>query len=329
MSDPPNNAAPLYGKPGWLDWLSRIIARTVYRLPRFAPSRFKQKSLLPIWDELDGEPFVVQSSDGVEIHAVRCMGKPPKDGVERLPIVFAHGWTEVKEYHHRLARLLTSRGHEFVIYDQRAHGQSKAKFSTLGVREPDDLAAVIDGAIQRGWLGRRFILMGVSMGGATVLRQAARDRRVAGVVAYAPFASFVEANQTFKQRVFRFAGSDWVTRGAIGAAERWGFDIRESAPVNCVAEIDAPMLYIVGANDRHLPAEHHTQKLAAVTDSEVVIVPGANHFNICYLAWPEADDAMLAFVDQVSRHVARREADDETTGDNHPAESCNELVNEH
>jgi len=293
---------------GRMDWLSRFISRVVFRLPRVSPLRFAQRRLARHLLDLDGQPFEAVTDDGVVIHGVRFAGNDNDSSASdahesrsvKIPVIFSHGWTEVKEFHHRLVRLLTGLGHDFIIYDQRAHGKSRAKFCTMGVREPDDLQRVIQTATQRGWLSGRYILMGVSMGGATVLQHTARDQNVAGVVAYAPYATFVSANRTFKSRMAPFVNDAWVVRGGIAASRKWGFDIRDARPIDHVSDIKAPILYIAGERDVHLPADDHARKLAAVTGSELVIVPEASHFNICTRPWKAADQAMLRFVDRKS-----------------------------
>lgn len=81
------------------------------------------------------------------------------------------------------ARFLHAAGYRVLLYDSRGTGQSGGSFS-FGAREVDDVLGAI-GFISRS--AGKIGLLGVSLGAGDALAAAARDRRVAAVVADSPY----------------------------------------------------------------------------------------------------------------------------------------------
>jgi uncharacterized protein len=289
------------GGVGPCDWISRGIATALLHGPRLSPARVAQRFLCGHVTDLGGQRFGVNTPDGLRLAAVRFPGRAVDQ--PRLPVVFLHGWMQVKECQLRMARVFVARGHDVVLFDSRAHGRSQGRHTTFGVRERDDLAAVLDKMAARGWADGRVITAGVSMGAATALMHAADDHRVAGVVAFAPFASLREAVRSYRRRYAPCLSNAWGVRGFEQATDRLGFALDEAAPITGIARIDAPVLILVGQRDKNLSERDHARVLAAARSAErcqVHVVPGANHFNICRKPWPGMDDAVTAFCSRVS-----------------------------
>jgi alpha-beta hydrolase superfamily lysophospholipase len=304
---PATPSIPVPDRPRWMDWLARVIAWGTITMPRIAPSRWRQDANRRRGDDLVSEWFEVTADDGVRLDAVRFPSKVDHARDEaaaraaRPTLFFSHGWTETKEYHIRLVRVLTSAGFPVVLYDQRGHGRSGGS-CTLGVLEPGDLRAVIDEAQRRGWTAGgdgRVFTMGVSLGGATVLRHAAGDARVAGVVAFTPYSRFVDAIRSYGRRYAPWFNRDWLVRGFVQSCAGRGFDIAEASPIRGMAQVAAPVLLVVGEADRNLPGWEHTRVLldaARPGRCRMITVREATHFNICMRRWPGLDEQLLAFL---------------------------------
>jgi pimeloyl-ACP methyl ester carboxylesterase len=307
-------------QPGPFDCISRAIAWVSMRIPRVAPAAWWQDYNKMRGNDLVAQAFEVVADDGVKLAALhlpaarqtRLMQQPehahdpglPPPSPSPLPVVFAHGWTETKEVYFRFARLLLARGHDVILFDQRGHGDSGGQFSSIGSLETRDLRRVIDEAARQGFIGQRVITMGISMGGAAVLCEAADDPRVAGVVSFAPYTSYVNAVRCYQRRMFPFVGGDWAVRGFEQMAARSGFDPHAAAPISVIRRIACPILIIVGQQDVNLPAAEHSRVLAAACDHGrclLVEVPHANHFDVARDPWPIKDAAVVRFCAQVDR----------------------------
>ncbi|MFN2484689.1 MAG: alpha/beta hydrolase [Candidatus Limnocylindria bacterium] len=109
-----------------------------------------------------------------------------------------------------------------VLFDLRNHGRSQAMHTAMGVREQDDVSAVLD------WLARekapqRVGLSGLSMGGVTALNVAAGDGRVAAVAVdstHATIGNTIEARLRNQRYPLTLPGywavilGTWVRTGA-------------------------------------------------------------------------------------------------------------------
>ena len=82
-------------------------------------------------------------------------------------------------------------GYNVLLVDQRAQGESEGKTICFGLKEKYDLVKWVEYANARFGADTRIILVGVSMGGATVLEASELElpENVVGVIADSPFSS--------------------------------------------------------------------------------------------------------------------------------------------
>jgi pimeloyl-ACP methyl ester carboxylesterase len=246
-----------------------------------------------------GRSFRVTTRDHVRLHAWHFPAAADAPAAaQRLPIVMLHGWIEVKEFHFRRARQLSQQGHTVVLFDHRGHGRSDTAPASFGLREREDLSAVIDAAQARGFIGQRVITMGFSMGAATCLQHAANDERVAGVVAFAPFVDLAKAINSFRSRLASKVPERWLLAGFERATAQVGYQVADVSTLQCVAQLDKPVLLIEAAKDRNLPPIDHVEPLAKAKQRgllERFVVDEANHMTLCRADWPGLDEAVMRF----------------------------------
>jgi pimeloyl-ACP methyl ester carboxylesterase len=254
-----------------------------------------------------GHAFYVTTDDGIRLHAWYFPAVPPSraDAASqaRLPIVMLHGWLEIKEFHFNRARQLSRRGHDVILFDHRGHGRSDAAPASFGVRERCDLTEVIDEAQKRGLVGERVITMGFSMGAATCLQQAASDRRVAAVVAFAPFVDLRQAIKSFRDRLARRVPDQWLLPGFERATEEAGYRLDDVSTLEAIEHLSQPVLLIEGDRDHNLPPATHVEPLAAAKRQgrlERFVVEGATHLTLCRQLWPGLDETVERFCAEVS-----------------------------
>lgn len=194
-------------------------------------------------------------------------------------LILVHGLGGNREHHLELARDLASLGYGTFMPDLRAHGDSDADVSTLGVREASDMASAV------AWLRlqpdvdpERLGIYGSSLGAATALLAAAELTALRAVVADSSFASidWVVQNQLEPfVRLPRFLGPLISTLGSLQA----GVQASTIAPVNVVGQIaPRPLLLIHGTADETFRLDN-TQLLAAAAGepTETWILPGVGH----------------------------------------------------
>ncbi len=181
-------------------------------------------------------------------------------------VVIAHGWGSNKSNMLDRASILHE-AYNLVLFDFRNHGQSGEAPTTQGVREADDLRAVID------WLEvtkapDRLAVLGVSMGGASALNEADGDERVDALIIESTHATLANAIQARLDRggyPLSLPGS-WAT--LLGTLIRTGEDVSAADPVQAARRFDErPILFISGGGDESIGPRDATDLLAAAEAS--------------------------------------------------------------
>jgi len=279
---------------------ARMIAAIVLGLPRVSPLRplgwLRRRRMIAA----GALPVTARAFDGSRIDAL-FFRATHQAADPRLPVVINHGYVEVKEMHQREVNLLRAHGHDVLLYDLRAHGRSGGRFTTLGAWEPRDLASLIDAAVAQQIIGPRVITMGYSTGASTVLQHAARDTRVAGVIALAPFADLTSAVRSFHAKFGPRIPVDRLMQGFVRSTQSRGFTMTESNALTAIAHIDVPVLLVSGDRDVHLPPNDHFSPLAAAArhrdNVQQLVIPDADHLSIYMRRWPQLDEAIARFCD--------------------------------
>ena len=130
----------------------------------------------------DAEAWSTRTSDGITL---RGWFLPTRD--RRQLIVLVHGmwssWLEMAA----LGRDLHNRGFDVLLFDLRGHGQSDPSRLYLGRRERADIRAVMSWAQNEGFTDDRIGWLGYSMGGSTLLMEAARNPQIHVAVIDSPY----------------------------------------------------------------------------------------------------------------------------------------------
>lgn len=192
---------------------------------------------------------------------------------------------------------LMFRGYNLVLFDFRAHGGSSGRSCTYGLREKEDVLAVVD------WLrrarpaqSRRIVGLGSSLGALALARAAAEDERIETVILDSPFTSPRALAMQHSARVPLLGPAlaaivlhemSWLT-----GADFWN-DGAEAA-VRAIAP--RPILIIHGDDDVLMPRSH-AQRLfdIAAGPREIWFGPGP-HSNIITTAPDEYAERVFAFI---------------------------------
>lgn len=195
-------------------------------------------------------PGEAAGSDLIAIDGVRIAGWyiPAANQAAAAPtVVLAHGNGKTKSQMLRWAEPLHPQ-YNLVLFDFRNHGQSSGDRTTFGVREVRDLQAVVD------WLETTkspssIAVLGVAMGGAAVIGEAADDERVEAVILDSTHATLASALQArLESRGFPLAlPGAWSI--LLGGLLRTGEDLSVADPVQAIERIGQRPVLIVAAGD--------------------------------------------------------------------------------
>jgi pimeloyl-ACP methyl ester carboxylesterase len=195
-------------------------------------------------------------------------------------VVLAHGNGKTKSEMLSWAEPLHAT-YNLVLFDFRNHGQSSGEVTTLGVQETRDVQAVID------WLDKSkapssIAVLGVSMGGAAAIDEAADDERVAAIIIDSTHATLVSALEAqLKSRGFPLAlPGSWSI--LLGGLLRTGEDLSVSDPVQAIARIgERPVLIVTAGQDEAVGPRDAEELMAAAVQQgaqiELQTCPAAGH----------------------------------------------------
>lgn len=170
------------------------------------------------------------------------------------------------------------RGHNLLLVDQRAHGRSGGKALSFGALESHDCLSWARYAEERFGKDTKTLLVGLSMGAATVLIASALDlpQSVCGIIADCPCSSGEEIiRMVAKKRGYPI----WLLMPflRLGARLFGGFSLKDSDVLRAVPKSRVPILLIHGESDDFVPCEM-SEKIKAANERIVFeTFPGATH----------------------------------------------------
>ena len=149
--------------------------------------------------------------------------------------------------------IFLSLGWNVLLIDQRAHGKSEGSTITFGVKEKYDAVDWADYARERK-KGAPVFLVGISMGGATVLMASAmaEERGIKGIAADCPYSSPYEIIS--KVMVDKGLKPSLLMPLVSLSASLFGhFRLKSESAAEAVEKSSLPILIIHGLDDRFVP----------------------------------------------------------------------------
>jgi pimeloyl-ACP methyl ester carboxylesterase len=200
-------------------------------------------------------------------------------------VLVLHGIRSDKFWFVGLARKIAARGFRAVIPDLRGHGRSSGDWLSYGVREANDLSALLSELAKAGRLVEPVGVVGVSYGAATGIQLAGIDPRVRTVVAIAPFSSLDKVVPDYVRHyvplLWRLIPDAYIAGGIEQGGVLAHFDPAAANPLAAMSRTDAQVLLIHGLADSHIPPEHSRRLHAVAAEhSELILVRGDDHFSI-------------------------------------------------
>jgi uncharacterized protein len=193
------------------------------------------------------------------------------------------------------ARVLVEAGFSVLLVDQQAHGETPGESITLGWLESADARAARDWIRARA-PGRRVGVIGVSLGGASVLLGA----QPAGFDAVVLEAVYPRLRRAVENRVGLRPGSLNRLLAPLLLVQiepRLHVTVEQLEPIRGIAKVGAPVMVVGGSRDAHTSEEETRELFAAAAEPrELWIVEGATHQDFSRYD-PEGYDAhVVAFL---------------------------------
>lgn len=205
------------------------------------------------WENLQKEPVIIHSDYGYDLSGYYL----PKEAA-RGTVIVSHGITSNLVNSLKYAKIFLKLGFSALVYDHRNHGKSGGGNTTFGYYEADDLCKVIDW-LQANKPGTDLIgIHGESMGAAIGLLAAAKDERVAFMVADCGYASLVDQAKDRLRIEYHLPYFPLVPLAFYWAKLLSGMQVDQIAPEEAITQINAPVMIIHGEKDAYIfPAHAH------------------------------------------------------------------------
>jgi uncharacterized protein len=242
---------------------------------------------------LMGEDVRFSSPSGATLKGWFLHGRPGRGAV-----VLLHGVRGDRRHMTGHARFLAKAGYSVLLFDFQAHGESAGEQITFGYRESKDAQAAVQYLRSRA-PGEKIGVIGVSMGGAAALL-ADPPLKVDAMVLEMVYPSIEEAiTDRLAMRLGSSVGAMFTPLLSVQMQPRLGITPDRLRPIDQVAEITAPKLFIAGSEDQHTPlAESRRLFAAARAPKEMWVVDGAAHTNLYKFAGEEYRHRVLAFLEK-------------------------------
>lgn len=240
--------------------------------PRSRPRQTPADYDLTGWEEVH-----FPAADGLQLVAWFIPPNPAGDGAT---LVCVHGLNANRSKLLPQAALLAKHGYGALLLDLRNHGQSEGQVTTLGYTEVEDVKGAVAYLLTRPEVNpQRIGLMGHSMGGATVIRAAARLPEVKVVVAESAYSSLEDLlywrrRERWPYRLFPLAPLViWFGQRATGV------QLAQVRPIDDLAAIaPRPILFMHGERDHAVPAYNSRRMYEAAAEPKALyIVDKAYH----------------------------------------------------
>lgn len=233
------------------------------------------------------EKIVIKACDGIEL-----VGHYYERKKKATVIIFFHG-LRCSSYINGapIYKITKRREWNLLLVSLRAHDESGGNISTLGILERYDCCAWANWATSEFGEQVPIYLMGISMGGATVLMSSDLElpQSVCGIIDDAGFTSPLEAMAINRREKLHYEFFvDFFEQMVNTGAEIWGgFDLRDANACIAVSKTKVPVLIIHGDRDTRAPLSMAYRIYdSCQSEKEIYIVPGAEHTE-CYRTDPE------------------------------------------
>ena len=197
--------------------------------------------------------------------------------------------------------LVRDLGHNTLLVDQRAHGESGGKTISFGIKERLDCLDWINYVLDRFGKDTKIILSGLSMGAATVLMASELDlpENVVGIMADCPYSSPEEIikKECAKMKLPPSLAYPFVRLGGIIFG---GFDPSAATAKDAVRKNKTPILIIHGEADDFVPCEMSREIIdACASDKTLVTIPLAGHGISYIIDRPKYEGSVEEFLNKI------------------------------
>ncbi|MBQ6005136.1 MAG: alpha/beta fold hydrolase [Selenomonadaceae bacterium] len=226
------------------------------------------------------EDWTIKSADNLELYGVHYT---PENSNDKW-VVLVHGYGCDLASMNPFATFYLANDYNVLMIDQRAAGKSEGTWLTMGVAESQDVALWTQEIVNR-YPDSKITLHGVSMGAATAMLAAARSdiKNVTSIVEDCGYSDVMKTFDTIVSSHPELAAlgisSEIIPLIDPVAQSLTGYYLHDAAPIDSIASVKMPTLFISGDDDGVAPVSmlHELYDESGAEVKEKFIVEGAGH----------------------------------------------------
>ncbi len=244
---------------------------------------------------LKREPLSIKADDGAYID-----GDFSPNGDNKRIMIIAHGYGWNREGSLKYAQFFFKHGFSVLLFDERGHGESEERYTTMGYKEGKDIATLVQYCLDKYGNDAIVGLHGESMGASSVISSLRYKKKVAFAIEDCGYGDLYSL-LLHRMRCSHIPCPAFFLPGVnIIAKIAYGFSLKDVSPKEDIKRSDVPLLIIHGADDDFVP----TKEGQAIYDarpegSEIHIVKGAIHAR-SYEVNPQAyEEICMGFINKI------------------------------
>ncbi|HEX2977691.1 MAG TPA: alpha/beta hydrolase [Candidatus Babeliales bacterium] len=242
------------------------------------PERRKEEHALfkdVLLNVFQAEPVSFYTDDAIKISGL-MINRPHA----KRNILVCHGYRMAKERMHRFALMFPN--DNILLFDYRAHGESKGDHSSIGYYEKNDVIAALQFLNNSENTQKLPIIgIGVSMGAVTLLCAAVESNMCDAIILDAPFARLDEQVHRMLTHRYKLPHFPFSIVGRKFLERLRNFSLTEVDSVVSARQLKIPVLMIHSVNDETVPIENAHRIYQEITaPKDLWVVSGSGHARI-------------------------------------------------
>ncbi|MFP4478317.1 MAG: alpha/beta hydrolase [Candidatus Izemoplasmatales bacterium] len=227
------------------------------------------------YEEIPKDDVYITSYDKLSLHGVYI---PSHDNKSSKLAIVIHGYKSKARDMAVIAKMYSDLGFKVLVIDQRAHGSSQGKFTSMGYYESYDLKKWLHYATRNYGAQINILLHGVSMGAATAIMvtKFKESKRVKALIIDSCFTNFKDSLKLSVKNPFKRMFLPGVSFMSYLFLK---FFLKDINPQKMIKKICIPTLFIYGTRDKIISKEMTESLFEKIRteDKDLLIVEDARH----------------------------------------------------
>jgi len=221
---------------------------------------------------------------------------PPQNGAV---IILQHGYHANSAEMLPIGRMLAQHGYGILLFDFRGHGKSEGNTVTLGLHETQDTNAAVNYLLRQPGVNR-IGLIGNSMGGATGILAASKNKNIQAIAVEGVFSELKDEVGIGIEVQTPLPAFPFDVIFVYIAERETGYRLSDIAPVEKIGQISPrPILIMQGGNDKRINSDSGNSLFAAAGEPKIYwYEPSAAHVAIYQAAPKDYEKHVTNFFDQ-------------------------------